>query len=270
MLPIRRSCLLACVLLLPACAGTETGNGQKDKDHTAKVEMRLTAVDGSVPGADFVGEDADGVALTVTEAWVSVETIDLWLADGLACSDVFDPTADVVLAADPDHAPRCSAEDDKLRIEGPFWIDLVTGASDPSLDVVYLPPGAYTRADVKLHPRTPANPRGDGIDDATLVALGTVSLADGAAPFLLSLRFTDHILFDGDMAADDGLTALLLLLDVRSWFADLPFAACADSGDLGVEADGTLVLTDGKGGCSEAEKAITDAIKASGRLTTAH
>jgi len=56
------------------------------------------------------------------------------------------------------------------------------------------------------------------------------------------------------------------VLDVRSWFDGLPLASCAAAGDLGVADDGTLLLQDGKGGCVDAEKAITDAIKASGRL----
>jgi len=259
------SLIFALALVAIGCAGTETGNGMKDKEHTAKVEVKLT--DAALSSGQFVALDSDGSEITITDAWASVDRIDLFLADGTSCAEVLDPEDGALQGGEPAFAPRCLDDDDAtLRIDGPFWIDLITGEADPSLDMVYVPPGVYVGGSVKLHPRSPADPHNeDVLADATLGAEGT--LANGDA-FTLGLRFTDNIPFEGEITADEALAGIGLLLDVDSWFVDLPIAECADAGNFTVDADGTWVISDGKGGCNQAEKVITTAIKASGRLTS--
>ncbi|TNF31363.1 MAG: hypothetical protein EP329_12475 [Deltaproteobacteria bacterium] len=250
------------LLVASGCVGTETGNGQKQKQHTAKVELRLTDGDGPFANESFVGTDSDGSQLTITNAWASVDRIDLRLAAGVSCSEVL-ATSSVVADDEDPFAPTCTDDDDILRIEGPFWVDLMTGESEPPLDMVTLPDGTYLGGSVKLHPRTPADPFGDVAGDATLAADG--ALADGSA-FRMALRLTDVIPFEGEVDFAEGVASLLLLLDVESWFAELPVTACAEDGDLTVDPDGTYVISDGRDGCVSASRVIGDALKLSGRL----
>jgi len=171
--------------------------------------------------------DQAGTVFTLTDVSASVGRIDLYDLDG-----------------------------DHRRVAGPWAVDLLSGAG---IDDAQVAVGTYRRVDIRFEPVG---------GDFTLSARGTVTLDGAETPFVMLLDFSEEARFEGASGitvSEGGTSALLLSLDAASWFEDLPLAQCARDGDLPKE-NGTLVLTDGRGGCSAIEGAIKDAIKASGSI----
>lgn len=264
---IRRAAALCAhgVLLgaLVACAGTETGNGGDAKKRTAKVELKLTDSGQPQSSTAFAGADRDGAEVIVTEAWAHFEDLELHLADGVSCDAVLGPVpGDTPLA----YIPRCAASDDRVTLAGPWWVDLVTGVTDPPLDALSLPTGDYTRVDLRLRPE--ASPPSVGPPRAaTLVARGDLDVDGVSTPFELELSFTAPMRFDGGTMVDADGDVVRLLFDVRDWFSAAPFASCARAGLLETDGEGTLLLHDGRGPCAAAGPLMTVAIRTSGILT---
>jgi len=245
------------------CAGTETGNGQRPK--VSQVQLKLTDAATEAPGAPFVGADADGVAVSVEAAWANVDRIDFRFAEGESCAELFDVNDFYDPTVNPFGA-KCSGDDQHLRLDGPFTVDLATGEASPSLAAVPLPMGDYRHAEAKLAQPTAAPRATAESAEHTLLAYGMLGEGEDAQPFALSLDFTAFAEFDGDFAAGAEDDRALLLFDVRSWFAALPLAECAANGEFDVDAEGTLLLGDGPGGCQQLEQELRAAILASGRL----
>lgn len=256
------SAAVACLALASACAGTETGNGQKPREKVTQVVLKLSDGREGAP-ATYAAVDADGEPVVIDAAWVHIDELAFHFADGVSCTSVFDPAAFVVEGGALAGA-ACDDDDDRLRIEGPFVVDLMTGHAEPSLDAVPLPPGTYRHAEAML-----TRAKGDlpPLGGETLVAHGALGSGEDARPFRLALGFTAFATFDGELAveAETGGHAHLLF-DVRGWFGALPLSACADAGSFEADPDGTLVLRDGGQGCPHVEQALRDAIRAATRL----
>ena len=226
----RRLILLNLAILgSAACTGLDTGNAD-----LGKVELGLAVLD-----EDPVDQNLNVFTLTRVEA--RVRDIELILPDGVSCDGV------------------AGCESNKIRVIGPWTIDLLTGVGTPPLPTLEVPATTYRRIDVRFEP-----------DDAdvTLSARGTVPFRGAATPFALDLKFDETARFEsatGVVVAADALRSVVMRLDPRVWLSDLPLVACADDGDLPI-VDGTIVLADGNGSCSDVENVIKDAIKESGRI----
>lgn len=257
------SALTACALL--ACAGTETGNGADEKKRNAKVELKLTDADAPQNSTAFTGGDGDGAELVVTEAWAHFENLEFHLAEGVSCDALLGPAATIAPLA---YAPRCADSDDRITVPGPWWVDLISGVTEPPIDALTLPVGDYTRVELRLRPE--ASPAAVGPPrNATLVARGDLDVDGAPTPFELELAFTAPMRFDGAAMVVDDHDVVRLLFDVRGWFSDVPFSTCASAGLLETNADGDLLLHDGRGPCAAAAPLLTVAIRASGILTGA-
>lgn len=208
-------------VVVAACAGSETGNGARD-DKPVEVQMML------LPGADgtLVAPDRSGAAFEIVTATALVERIELVLPEGVTCAEAHDRTIA--------YEAYCVGTSGRVRVEGPWLFDLVTGESSPSLDALELPLGPVEHVEVRLAP---------GARDAWTVAAEGLF---GDRDFRLELRLSDTIRFDGtDLAIDEVTMRLALDLDPAGWFADLDLAACIAGGGVPVDAQGVLLLDRG-------------------------
>lgn len=205
--------------------------------------------------------DSGGTEFRIESARGSIRSIELDLPAGQTCA-----TIDSTQVA----GFHCDASSQKLRLEGPFAIDLLTREATPSLDGFSVPPGRYARADVRFDD---ADPRDGVVGDAdplaeqTLIASGSFEHEGATHRFSLSLDFDEDARFEapGGVEVGGDAEALLLELDVARWFSALPITECMDRGEL-QEVDGALQLRDGDGGCSSIENTIKSSIKSSGQL----
>ena len=238
----------AAALATSACAGSETGNGARD-EKPVKVEMKLVA---NVEGT-FIAPDKSGTEFEITTATTRVDRLDFVLPDGVVCD--LEPEDGSVVP----YVARCGddAESSRVKVEGPWDIDLVTGMASPALDMLTLPFGAFDRIEARLRP--------GGHDDWTLATDGIV----GDKSFRLELRMGEVVRFgDKDGAAvtvDDVTAAIGLELDPANWFEELDLAACIASGDVPSEG-ATLQLHEGSPSkCGNVTAKVESALRASAR-----
>ncbi len=252
--------LASLTLPLALACGAETGNGLGPT-----VTLRATQSGSGLHAAQdppvLRGADAQGTPLSVAHARVSVKRIELEKqVGGEACRE-----ADFV-----DSGFSVTCDGDKLRIEGPIVVDLMTGASTPSLERVVLPAATYQRVDVRLEQARAGDVlmAGDPLIGATLVADGELDYRGQPTPYDLALKFNEDARFEsstGVTVSEAGAEQLLLLLDVTQWFAAVPLTGCLDDGDLTIEGGRIHVIDKGRR-CSDVEKQLKDAIKGSSKL----
>jgi hypothetical protein len=237
-----------------ATEGTNTGNGVVSLSLNA-----LTAEGAPAEGALPVA-DADGTALSLTRARAAVREVRLQLPDGVRCD---------ALAAGTIEAPWvCEAGDDWVRLRTGFVVDLLDPTPRAALTEAELPALDWRRAEVRFQDGGDFAPAGDPLQDLTIDAEGTFEYQGEARRFTLGLDFSADARFDSAGSLElpaDAASSLLLGLDAAAWFATLPLTACLDDGDLEFSGD-VVEVTDGKGGCSDVEGALKDAIEASGSL----
>ncbi len=221
---------LALALIAPGCAGTETGNAA-DPGVPVFVQLALTS---------DAARDADDRPLVIEQAIGRVGRIDFELPEGLSCAALGDP--------------RCV--EGRIRIEGPWTVDLLTGALSPDT-TARIPAGRYGRVDVRFAP---------GDDDVSLRVEGR---APGEVRFRLLGDFTEDARFEGDAAVIDGegVVPVRLALPVEAWFADAPLARCIDDGEVPLDGDGVPLITEDIGGdCDAVVDGVRRSMKRDGRI----
>lgn len=216
---------------MAACSGLDTGNADP-----GYVELALAADD-----KDPV--DQTGNVFVLATARAHVRHVELYLPTGVSCEGF------------------SGCDGDKIRVDGPWDVDLLTGHATPAFPRVEVPLGTYRRIDIRFEPDD---------DDVTLAATGTVADDDDddVSPFSLALDFNETARFEtpaGIVVGADAVQDAVARLDPAGWFAALPLIDCAGNGEIPIE-NGTIIITDGSGSCSEVEGVVRDAIKGSGRL----
>lgn len=162
----------------------------------------------------------------------------------------------------------CEAED--IRLEGPFVADLMNGTLSPDLPAFQAPAGTYRRIEARLddldEDKAALEP---ALAGHSVVLSGTFAYAGRAdRAFSLSLDFNELVRFEGGSMAvrQDTLTHLLLRFGVESWLKEIDIGRCLDEGRLVLDNQGNLKLDDGSN-CDGLEKALKEAVKASGRMS---
>jgi hypothetical protein len=220
------------------CAGLDTGNA----NDVATIKVALSAG----PGQPV---DANGTAFAVTKADATVERVDLYLPAGVSCAEVPGLGA-------AGSASKFTCESDKIRANGPWRVNLLTGAAVPAFPAVPVVEGTYRRIDVEFED-----------DDADLVLEGTVPLNNQSVPFRFRGELDAEVRFEGAevVARLDQAAQAILKLDPTGWFAGVPIAQCVADGDLEI-VGGVLELADGDGACDDIEDLIEDALSGSGEI----
>lgn len=262
-LPLASAALVALAAGAAACGG-QTGVAGIQVGATSSA---LTAND---PGAPLGIAGDDGIAYAVSEARVHLRDIELDLPSDVSCADVEDALAGGAECDSSDDSADDGGED-KVRIPGPFVIDLLTRTATPDLSAVQIPALAYQRIDFRVEDaRAEDGLVGQG--DALLGKSWVVRAAftkDGAPMQLaLDLKFNEDIRIEaaGGVDVADG-QSLLLQFDMAGWLAGASVGACIDSGDARTEGDTVIIDEDTSGNsCGDIENTIKENMKGSGEL----
>lgn len=103
----------------------------------------------------------------------------------------------------------------KLRLQGPFVLDLLTGSTTPSLASLQLPAGTAIRVDVRLDDKHQLN-------SSSLIVSGNYNANGVSNPFSISYDFNEEIKFRNDSGFEISaaqLNCMVMGLDVEKWFA---------------------------------------------------
>jgi hypothetical protein len=233
--------------------------------NSGAVGLQFQAVtdDGSAASSGDVVTDDAQTAFGLVEAQLHLRDIELDLPDGAKCGDV--PETE---------GTRCDEDSDKIVIDGPFVIDLVTGQTTPDLSAIEVPAGVYKRIDFRVEDGDPDEgvvAAGSALDDRSFA--GSFTFDDQGTPLTLrlSLRFNEDIRLEDPAGIDasGSAQALLAKFDISAWFAGLDISGCLADGELTNENGEVLVDDDvlsGSGDCSDIENTLKTNMKNSGQL----
>ncbi len=195
--------------------------------------------------------DDGGTVYALDSGTLRLRHIELDLPDGERCADV----ADSLVGAECDDGDS----DDKIRIAGPFTVDLVTGTSMPSLADVVVPAGNYARVDFRVE---------DGPDDSAFAVAAAFEHDGEALSLALTLDFNEDIRIEAPAGVSiDADSDLIAEFVIDNWLAGVDIGACIAEGDVGREGD--VVFVDDSstsGSCSDIEDTIKRNMKLSGQL----
>lgn len=209
--------------------GTHIGN-------PGDLEFRVSSALSEAPTSKEVRfNDSDGVSFALAEARVVVRDVELYLPDGLTCAAV----------AGSYSGATCAAGDDKLEVTGPFVVDLLTGASTPSLEGVKVPPLRWRRVDYRLDDADETLlPAGDPLLGSTFYLRAVFDQAGTPSELRGALRFNEVVRVEdaaGIQLPEGG--KLFVELDAGLWLAQAPVSTCIESGELPL-MDGVATLHD--------------------------
>ncbi|MDH5228618.1 MAG: hypothetical protein OEZ58_06980 [Gammaproteobacteria bacterium] len=196
--------IMAVIFTLYACGSDPSQSNFKivvtDDTPSSKASVENSVATGPVTFTD------GSTIFTVTEARANIRNIE------------FDTSAD---SANPGttHA-----------INGPFVMNLLTGAAEPS-SIIFTPPaGTYNRVDVRLDDADLSDgvlADGDELLNNTLVIKGTHDYGAGGN-FSIILKFNEDVRFEpaaGITISEDGGASVELALNVSDWLVVDPVGA---------------------------------------------
>ena len=247
-------------LWMAACSGTSTGNGlgTSTGNGLTSVSMVVQQSDALTGGDPVVIQDALGASYSFNLARVGVRDIDFYLEEGVLCGDLqFDFEAPVV------------CEDDKVRVQGPFVVDLLTGESTPSLEGLTVPSGNYKRVDVRfddVKSDWDLVDSDDPILENSFLLEGSIGESGAAYRVSIDVNIEARYRNDESQALPENAPAQVFLqLDPRSWFEALPISQCIEDGEFETLND-LILIQDSGSNCQEIENALKSAIRDSGTL----
>ena len=176
--------------------------------------------------------------MIISQVEAVVRDIGLDLPDGETCEGL-----------ELESPVRCDEDGDKLIIEGPFELDLMTATARPSLSDVSIPAGTYRRVDLRI----------DADGDAALRLVGEMPADQGSTPVELALPVSEDARFEhpDGIAVGDG-SSLLALLDLDVLLGEVSLQRCihedhADRTSVGVFIDGSS--------CDDVVDAVEEVLK---------
>ena len=241
------------------CAGSETGNGARPRGKLpVSIEMRLLG-----PGALLTMVDRGGTAFTIDSAVASVDRIEFMLPAGEQCEGLPGEVQS--------YSAACGGESDRVRIDGPWVVDLVSGEFEPALEGIDVLDGVFDRIEMKLSAGEAGAGgvvAGDALDGATLDVGGTVALTGSdTRPFGLTLSMTVQSRFQDGGAVTIGPDAdrVQLSLDIGNWLSTLDLGACIGQGEV-PSSDGVLRLESApRAACGDVARAVRQALSQTGK-----
>ncbi len=208
--------------------------------------------------------------ICIDAARAHLQRIDLFLANGITCATVdFTPQIGVTCEQDEDDDDEGELET-KIRIAGPFVLNLITGVLTPDLDSITLPTTAYREIKVRIdEAESDGNllAAGDQLIGNSFVAAGTFTDANGEHNFNLALEFDEDIEATNSAAVElsrNDIEQLVQTIDVKQWFTGVNLAQCINGGGLSLDATNTLTIdddTEASGICGQIEALIRDNIE---------
>jgi hypothetical protein len=246
------------------CAGSETGNGERSEreKRPVSVEMRLEGPEG--PEDEIATRDRGGVEFVIESAVASVERIDFIMPAHETC-------AGLPLVAEP-YAASCGAARDRVRLDGPWTVDLLSGEFEPVLEGIEVLEGAFASIEARLWPGDAGVAgvvAGSALDGAALDVSGHVALGGRERPFGLTLDIQGSGRFMGVEAVTIGpeSDAVELTFEVLDWFSTLDLGSCIEAGMVPTEGGVLRLEQADRRVCGDIERALRQALADTGRVS---
>lgn len=254
--------LVASIAVVHTCVAC--GQAESSSTEYGTVDMNLVLGKGEA-GAALDASSSSAGALHAETALAFVRHIEFYLPEGeCALADAGDDDALEADAGDD----GC---EDKIRVKGPWVIDLMTGKATPSMDEIRIPAGAYRRVDVRFEDADKNAAKSLNIPaelaEWTLVATGAYD-GEAAESFDMKLKFNNDARFQSDagiVVTANGAQEMVMALDVERWFSAVSLEECFEKERLDV-VDGALMIVDESKRCNAIENAIKEVMKHPNRL----
>ncbi len=210
--------------LFEVASGTGVGNPpQADvalslKANTGAGLAKRSAAVVRNPDGSLTVRDSLGQALTLANIDVLIRKVEFVLPQGVTCSSV--------------RGVACI--DTSAWINGPYDVDLMTGAFTPSTNFIKLPAGVYKelKSGLGVPPGTGAFAGLDTTRPDVIVTGRFGESSDTGRAFKISLHVSDELEFGDSIGVpihSGALNKLVLTLSVDNWFHGLDMNACLDA-----------------------------------------
>ena len=231
----------ACLFQSPDTAGTGVAKAQAKFQIKAapQVAKLAKAAAGTLP---FTMSDLSGFRFTIQDARINVKKIKLESAEeesgSKACGLLKSSSEGGGNDSGKTGEQECP-EDNELTLKGPYVVDLLTGASYPSLDTLSVPVRIYEKIKMKFDYAK----KGSAVLDSTDPLIGNTLLVRGTygvpgmpeQPFSLSLKFDEEM----EIASAAGmqlnatsLSNIVISLKMDQWLTNLNIKGCLDQTDV--------------------------------------
>jgi len=200
-----------------ACVGSETGNAQVHvpDQQPVVIEMTLSELSGTSENPVAVGQD--GEELEVSTATAQVWSLEFMLAEGQSCTPSVD--GDDTVAS---FAHSWCKSGDRLRLDGGWAVDLMTGRFDPPLTELELP--EVTIDAVKIHLKA-----ADGLPAFAFAGSFELDGVVHSHAFELNGALVASFTLEQPLEVTDDLWGLGLKLGFERWFEGLDLKPCLES-----------------------------------------
>lgn len=211
-------------------------------------------------------QDAQGSDFTIERARVFIRRVELDLPDGQRCEDI-DPS---VLVGATCQAPETAQDNAKIKLQGPFVIDLLTATSSPSLDEIIVPALDYKRIDYRVDDGDEEGglSPGDELIDRSFIVDASFDYKGQPTTLKLRLNFNEDLRLEREQASAATASGRVVVeLDAAKWLQGASITSCLDDGEL-ERVDGVVIIDDKLDRCDEIEDQIKANIKEMSRLLT--
>lgn len=253
-------CIVGCIEG-PATGGSGVGNPPQ-----GTVTFSMQATSGmpplpkssagplGLPDSAFTVTDAGGTTFTIRSSLANVGYVEIKLPDGQECTEAIDRDCEM----------------DEVKLPGPFVANLMTGAFQPDIGTFRIPAGSYKRVEFRLEALKEGAPTPEpSLLGNSMIITGTFSYAGRAdRAFSIALDFDEELRVEsptGMTVRDQGLSKLVLLLEVEKWMATADITRCLEEGELLLDQAGNLVANE-ENDCEGLEEVLKSGVKGSGEL----
>lgn len=210
--------------------------------------------------------DSTGLTFTVTEARAFIGKIKLISGDD-TCEDK------VELAAAPTDSGKTDDGDcgkGENELNGPFVVDLLTGATLPAMGDLSVPAGIYKKVKIHLDHAQKSDNLVDSTDPLmghTLYVKGTYSMpGQEEKPFTLMLKFNEEVEMEtlAGMQLDAAtLNTLLVSIKMDGWLKAMDVGGCLAKPEVAASLAGGLIFSEDTeiGRCLDIEKTVKENIR---------
>ena len=215
---------------------------------------------------ELMQEDSAGAPFYLLTARAYIRQIELDLPDGERCDELSGDLMGATCEAGE------GADEDKIVIEGPRLINLISGDVTPPLTDVLIPEGRYKRVDIRFDDGRPDEgliTEEDMLNDRSLDLSFGFDHDEELTLLSVRLKFNEDLRVEAPEGVEvaDG-DALIAQLDVTQWLQMIDFFSCVDG--EGFTTNGPLVLIDddepAEGSCEGVEGDIKELLKERAQL----
>ena len=243
---------LALVVSFGAASCVDDDEGEPPSDFetaTLNIEATNTALDGIAP---LIIEDADGTDITLTNAQINIERIQLGLPENVTCADLSGVIVSPLICD-----TRNFEDAGQLVIQGPIVHSLTTGASAPAISTFQIPAIDYTDVTVAVGVARQDEVADSDLGGNTLILDGDFEVEQQKLQLFTELSFrTDAraLLGGADGDDNDANHTIVLQLDVADWFENIPLTSCLEDADLKPQGNLVILDEDATGECAGVEQ----------------